>query len=147
MVGEPLTVRIPEDVLRAILAHAAAARPEECCGALLGRDRDGVRQIARAVPLENAAPPGERRNRYLIAPDAIVAVEEDAARAGLEVVGYYHSHPDGEPVPSRIDLERAWPVYTYLIVAPQGDGTGRARAWRLVDDESRFAEDALVAVT
>ncbi|HWV57840.1 MAG TPA: M67 family metallopeptidase [Longimicrobiales bacterium] len=141
-----MRTQIPADVLRSIMEHAAATSPEECCGALLGRDEDGVRHIVRAIRLENVADPAERHNRYLISPHDIIAVEEDAARAGLEVVGYYHSHPGGRPVPSHIDLGRAWPVNTYLIVVPQGGGHGHARAWRLADDEAGFVEDELVEI-
>ncbi|HEU0077690.1 MAG TPA: Mov34/MPN/PAD-1 family protein, partial [Longimicrobiaceae bacterium] len=61
-----------------------------------------------------------------------------AERDGLALVGFYHSHPDGRPEPSRLDREQAWPWYSYLIVAAGSGGAGEARSWRLRDDRSGF---------
>jgi proteasome lid subunit RPN8/RPN11 len=65
-----------------------------------------------------------------------------SARAqGLEVVGYYHSHPAGPPRPSAFDRERAWPELSYLIVTPAGE----AHSWRLGGDGA-FVEERVEAV-
>ncbi|HEX6038510.1 M67 family metallopeptidase [Longimicrobium sp.] len=134
------TLRLPAELLAAVHAHARAAYPEECCGALLGpppRDADAPRAVARVVPVPNAAADG-RGGRFLIPAAAVRALEGEAARGGLAVLGFYHSHPDGRPHPSRTDREAAWPWYSYLIVAVAADGAVQARAWRLADDRTAF---------
>jgi proteasome lid subunit RPN8/RPN11 len=120
-----------------ILAHLEGAYPEEGCGALLGREADRARLVVDAPPLANAAA-RNRRRRYEVAPADLVRTQREARARGLEILGFYHSHPDAEPAPSEHDRAAAWPWYVYLIV---GIGAGRARgatAWRLRDDRTAF---------
>jgi proteasome lid subunit RPN8/RPN11 len=141
------TLRVPGELLAAVHAHARAAYPQECCGALMGpapRDEEAPRQVARVVPVANAAA-GARGARFLIPAGTVRALDREAARAGLAVVGFYHSHPDGRPHPSRVDAKAAWPWYSYLIVAVPANGAGDARAWRLAGDRSAFLPQALLS--
>ncbi|HUE97299.1 MAG TPA: Mov34/MPN/PAD-1 family protein, partial [Longimicrobiaceae bacterium] len=62
---------------------------------------------------------------------------------GLEVVGFYHSHPDHPARPSSFDRDHAWPWYSYGIVPATSSGAGAPRAWRLRDDRSRFDEQEI----
>jgi proteasome lid subunit RPN8/RPN11 len=71
-------------------------------------------------------------------------VERDAAEEGLELVGFYHSHPNGAAEPSRVDRENAWPWYNYLIVAVADGEPGDVRVWRLAEDRSRFDAVAIM---
>lgn len=80
------------------------------------------------------------RSHYLIDPKTVLIAHEEARAAGLEIVGYYHSHPDGPAVPSRKDLEDAWPDTSYLIVAV-GSGGVEARSWRLDERGGAFVEE------
>lgn len=106
------------------------------------------RVVERIVPIENAWD-GPRGERYLIPGGVVREVEAEARGAGLEVVGFYHSHPDAAPVPSAFDLEVGWPWYTYLIVGVSG-GAGRqvepgeVRGWQMRDDRARFLEVELL---
>ena len=128
--------------LGAIHAHLARAYPEEGCGALLGRDQGPKRLVARVAVFENR---GEhsRHNRYVIAPEQLLDAEREARAAGLDVVGFYHSHPDHPPLPSAFDLEHAWPYYSYLIVSVERGRAADARVWRLAADRSRFEPESL----
>ncbi|HEU0302884.1 MAG TPA: M67 family metallopeptidase [Longimicrobium sp.] len=133
--------------LAQVRAHAAAAYPEECCGALLGLDVDvgahGIgRVVTRAVAVENRWA-GRRESRFLIPAGDVRALEAQAARSGLSLVGFYHSHPDGRTEPSRRDRAQAWPWYSYLIVAVSAGGAGQARSWRLADDRHAFLPEDL----
>ena len=142
-------MHLPSAALAAIRRHAGAAAPAECCGALIGllterppSSSSGPltceeMRVARVRPARNVAP---SPTRYEVAPEEIAAAEVEAAEIGLEVVGYYHSHPASPPVPSPTDLEAAWPWYSYLIVDAR---TGELRAWRLAEDRSAFVEDDL----
>ncbi len=146
-------VHLPPEALDAIRRHARTSAPAECCGALIGLgapEQEDVRaapgspsspgedvRVARVLALRNVA--GSAR-RYEVAPEDVAAAEADAVEVGLEVVGWYHSHPSSAAIPSAADLEAAWPWYTYLLVDAR---TGEARAWRLAEDRSRFVEDDL----
>jgi proteasome lid subunit RPN8/RPN11 len=75
---------------------------------------EGVHRISNAREEEAG------RDRFLIRPQEFLAGEHVAAAKGLEIVGFYHSHPDHPPEPSGYDREHAWPVYSYAIVAVIG---------------------------
>jgi proteasome lid subunit RPN8/RPN11 len=76
--------------------------------------------------------------RFLIGPADVTGLERRARASGLEVLGYYHSHPDGPPLPSAYDQEHAWPWYVHLIVSVRlGSATG-VRAWRLAAGNRRL---------
>lgn len=93
------------------MAHARAAAPDECCGILVGRgDR-----VDLAVAARNIA---ERRaTRFLIDPADHLAALRDARSRGLDVVGFYHSHPRSGAAPSPTDrAEASYPNHLFLIV-------------------------------
>lgn len=130
------------DVEAAIRVHGQQTYPHECCGALLGRD--GV--VTEAFPLPNTTEEGPRR-RFLVRPADYRMAETRASAGGLDLVGFYHSHPDHPARPSQYDLDHAWPVFSYVIVSVM-DGTSAAlTSWRLADDRSRFDEEPLTLVT
>jgi proteasome lid subunit RPN8/RPN11 len=134
-------IRLDPRALAAMTEHARASYPEECCGALFARTEGEARDVLRAVPAGNARET-ERARRYLIGPDTLQELEAQAAETGLEVVGFYHSHPDHPAEPSAFDVEHAWPWYSYIILPVSGGDVGAPRAWRLRDDRSGFdAED------
>ncbi len=133
-----LLLAVGADVLALIRQHVETAYPEEAPGGLLGIVHDETRvEVVEAVPSNNASD-DVRRRRYLIGPDDVLALERRASEAGLQVVGYYHSHPDAPPVPSEFDREHAWPWYVYLIVNVVDGAMAEARAWRLSDDRDSF---------
>ncbi len=125
-----------------IRAHLERAYPEEGCGVLLGRERDGARRVERVLGFENRRE-DSRRNRYLSAPEQLLAAEREARAEGLEVLGFFHSHPDQPARPSAFDLEHAWPYYSYLIVSVAGGRAVESRCWRLAGDRARFDPETL----
>ncbi len=139
----------PADLAR-IRAHGEAAYPEECCGILVGRtgkaaDGNGavLARVVRLVGAENEREDESRHNRYLIPPEVILRTERAARADGLDVVGYYHSHPDHPSRPSDFDRDHAWPGYSYLIVSVRKGRARDERSWRLSDDRSRFDEEPI----
>lgn len=138
---------MPRGEVERIRAHAAEAFPEEACGFLLGHaDLEGLRkEVAAARPAENQRA-DERTRRFLIPPQDLLAAEEEADRAGLAVLGFYHSHPSGSAEPSSFDLAHAWPWYAYVVVAVIGGKPGEARAWRLREDRSGFNPEEMVQI-
>jgi proteasome lid subunit RPN8/RPN11 len=128
-----------------IRAHLSRAYPEEGCGVLIGIDRDGAREVRDALPLENTRD-DSRANRYLIAPEQFLAAERSARGRDLDVVGFFHSHPDHPARPSAFDLEHAWPYYSYLIVSVERGLVADARSWRLNPDRSGFEPEPIEIV-
>jgi len=123
-------------------SHLCRAYPEEGCGVLLGREVAGARQIERVIGFDNVREES-RHNRYLISPEQFLAAEREARREGLDVIGFFHSHPDHPSRPSGFDLEHAWPWYSYLIVSVERGAVKDARSWRLADDRSGFEPEDL----
>ena len=126
------------DVLDAIRTHGEATYPEECCGFLLGHvtpDGNLVVAIQRVANRQAT----NRERRYTITPDDYQAAARAAATQGLDVVGFYHSHPDHPAQPSETDLaEATFPGYTYVIVSVQQGAADEITAWALAPDRSRF---------
>ncbi|HEX9760524.1 MAG TPA: M67 family metallopeptidase [Candidatus Acidoferrales bacterium] len=136
-------LRINGQLMERIRAHAAAAYPHECCGALLGRDGvepEVAREVESVLPLENRRE-DSRHNRFEVTAEDVRAAERQARERGLELVGWYHSHPDHPARPSEFDREHAWPWYSYVIVRAEQDGARELRSWRLGDDRSSFVEE------
>ncbi len=121
-----------------IRAHGRETYPHECCGALIG-DGDQVR-LAFALP--NTTEEGPRR-RFLVRPDDYRQAEARVRQQGLELLGFYHSHPDHPAVPSQYDLDHAWPSFAYVIVSVHAGRDQDVRSWRLSGDRSRFDEEPI----
>ena len=122
--------------------HLREAYPEEGCGVMLGRDSADARDVVEVIPFENQRE-DSRANRYLIAPEQFLAADREARARGLDVIGFFHSHPDHPAQPSAFDLEHAWPYYSYLIVSVERGRAVDTRAWRLLEDRSRFEPETL----
>ena len=138
-----MTLAVDSDAVAAIRAHAREAYPQECCGALLGgdgREAAAARRVVAALPSANERA-DSAANRFLISGAEVHRLEGEARRRGLEVVGFYHSHPDHPAEPSAFDREHAWPWYSYVILAVRGGRDAELRSWRLRDDRSRFDEE------
>ena len=120
----------------AIRDHGRQTYPHECCGAMLGRA--GV--VVEACPLPNTTEEGPRR-RFLVRPQDYRAAERRATELGLELLGFYHSHPDHPARPSQYDLDHAWPVFSYVIVSVREGLAAELTSWRLREDRAAFDEE------
>ncbi len=136
-------MKIKASLLAQIRAHGEATYPEECCGLLLGRSDPDGNHVQALYPVANRH--GEQRERrYTIAPDDYLAAERAARQQGLDVVGFYHSHPDHPARPSATDLaEATFPGYTYVIVAVHQGQAGELTAWHLTPDRTRFEAEPI----
>jgi proteasome lid subunit RPN8/RPN11 len=128
--------------LQTIGRHAAMSYPEECCGVLIGHAQASTTIVERVLSVGNERDES-RHNRYLISPSTVLAAHKEARALGLEIVGYYHSHPDHPARPSDFDREHAWPGVSYLIVSVQSGKVADTRSWRLSDDRKGFDEEAI----
>jgi proteasome lid subunit RPN8/RPN11 len=137
-------LRIGADDLARIHAHGEAAYPEECCGVLIGRAGAGGAgaTVERVVAADNERA-DSRHNRYVISPQSLLRAQRDARASGLDIVGYYHSHPDHPARPSEFDREHAWPGTSYVIVSVEKGRAVDCRSWRLRDDRTAFEEETI----
>jgi proteasome lid subunit RPN8/RPN11 len=141
-VDRAVTLRIGEELLEDIRRQGEAAYPAECCGALAGRLREtGDKEVVRLAPAVNRRT--DDPHRYLIAPDDLRRLEAELRAEGLEIVGYYHSHPDHPAVPSGFDTEHAWPWYSYLIVRVERGRGREAASWTLDDEQPVMRSESL----
>ncbi len=99
-------LRVSEELVARIRTHGAEAYPYECCGALLGRDSELRREVLAMLPLPNQRNDSPR-NRFSISPEDFRIAEGAAQERGLELVGWYHSHPDHPALPSEFDRQHA----------------------------------------
>jgi proteasome lid subunit RPN8/RPN11 len=108
---------------------------------LIGRVDAGDHEVAEFRGMRNVIT-DRPWDRYALDPLEQLRVQKDAESAGLEIVGFAHSHPDHPPVPSRFDAEHAWSFYSYLVASVQNGVLRDARSWRL-DDAKAFQEEPL----
>jgi proteasome lid subunit RPN8/RPN11 len=138
-----MSVRISESQLAAIRRHGEQTYPEECGGLLLGVPDGEVRVIHEALPLTNTRP-DSRHNRVELSPLDYARAEREAAKRGLGVWGYYHSHPDHPAIPSGFDLQHApFIEWSYLIVSVRDGKAAEVRAWTVREDRSQFDEEEI----
>lgn len=118
-----MEIELTSGALATLLKEATAARPRECCGLLLGQ---GIR-IETALPAANVHPDPLRH--FEIDPAALIAAHRAARGGGPQVLGYYHSHPNGRAEPSPEDIamaeraSRIWAIIALDNVLLWRDGT------------------------
>jgi proteasome lid subunit RPN8/RPN11 len=119
-------VKIRQDVIARIVAHAVEDLPNECCGLLIGGP-DIVEDAVRARNIKRS------RTKFQVEPADHFAAIRKARAAGLAVIGAYHSHPNGPSGPSDTDRARLTDPSMFHIIVSLAHGTKTVRAFRLVD--------------
>jgi proteasome lid subunit RPN8/RPN11 len=139
---------ITEGLAEKIRQHGVEAYPHECCGALLGRDQSSPeepgkpREILDLFPLINRREDSPR-NRFSVSPRDVIDAEKEAQERGLDIVGWYHSHPDHPARPSEYDREHAWPWYSYIIVSIRERVPQEMTSWRLKEDRAAYSPEEI----
>jgi len=150
-------LRLERGALDAILAHARATHPEECCGAVVAAaGRDVVHRFTniqgRLHAADAQAYPRDARTAYTPEPKELLAVLRAAEQPGARLAVFYHSHPRGgayfsgeDRARALFDDEPAYPDVTYVVVSDVRT-PGEARAFRWDDSARDFVEVALEIV-
>lgn len=125
-----MALKIESTQLKIIFDRAEAVYPEECCGILLGKiigdDKNVVEAIATINAWNESASDDFKQDndldltnhsRYLIPPQAMFELQKQARVQQLEIIGFFHSHPDAPAIPSECDRSLAWEIYSYPIVS------------------------------
>ncbi|MDQ6708541.1 MAG: M67 family metallopeptidase [Acidobacteriota bacterium] len=121
-----------------MVAHAQAAYPNECCGAMLGQIDGATKTVSVALPLDNVSQ-GSRRARYELRPHDLANADGEARKRGMDLIGIYHSHPDCGAYFSETDLKNSCPWYSFVILSIAKGTFDHANSW-LPDAEQTAAE-------
>ncbi|MCH7527098.1 MAG: M67 family metallopeptidase [Planctomycetes bacterium] len=135
--------RIPQSVVSALMGHARREYPRECCGILIGRHVDDEARVERAVEAENIAE-NDRRKSYQIDWRTLLATTRSVRATREQIVGFYHSHPDGSSRPSRSDRQEAWLDHTYVILSMRDGLCTAVSGWRVHSSDNDFDSEPLV---
>jgi proteasome lid subunit RPN8/RPN11 len=140
-------LRIHYSEYEALRAHGEETYPDECCGALLGKnvasEGNHVHQIVRAGNTRTDSP----HNRYNIAPQELVKIQRQARGLGLDIVGFYHSHPDHPAEWSPTDFAEAhWLGCSYIITSVEQGKAALTNSFLLSgtgEDNKKFEDEAI----
>jgi proteasome lid subunit RPN8/RPN11 len=144
-------LRIEYSDYEALRAHGEQTYPNECCGVLLGKSitepgiasMNSVQQIVRAGNTRTDS----AHNRYHIAPQELVKIQRQARTAGLDIVGFYHSHPDHPAQWSKTDFAEAhWIGCSYIITSVEKGKAVTTNSFLLTgteEDNKKFEDEAI----
>ena len=111
-------IRIEPEPWAAMVAHARASYPDECCGAMLGSTDGDTKIVRQAMALENAFE-GAQAARYELRPADLLAADKAARERHMNLIGIYHSHPDCDAYFSITDLRNSCPWYSFVVLSIQ----------------------------
>ena len=139
-------LKLNEQVYDAIRRHGEETYPYECCGVLLGRSADSVNEVEDAVPAGNTRTDSPH-NRYQIAPQELVKIQRLGRERGLDIVGFYHSHPDHPAQWSKTDFAEAhWLGCSYVITSVEKGVAQATNSFLLTgngEDDKAFKDEAV----
>ena len=127
-------MKITDVLLKKMYNHATQTYPRECFGFLVGSFEEGgsVKQVITGTNLN-----ADRNDRFEMDPTEFIKVEQKAEKAELEIIGFYHSHPDWPPIPSQTDILFAWEGSYYVIVSIFQGQPLNTRVWQLAEDSPK----------
>jgi proteasome lid subunit RPN8/RPN11 len=117
-----MNIDLREQTTKQITMAAEQAYPHECCGILLGRNENGRVVIVDSREAANQTAKEKSARHFEIDPLFLYQVEREIEGSNLEIVGFYHSHPDCKAVPSQQDLECMIPGLIYAILSVTKEG-------------------------
>jgi proteasome lid subunit RPN8/RPN11 len=141
-------LKLNEQVYNAIRLHGEETYPHECCGVLLGRSEDGVNAVADAIRAGNTRT-DSAHNRYHIAPQELVKIQRLGRERGLDIVGFYHSHPDHPAQWSTTDFAEAhWLGCSYVITAVEKGSAQQTNSFLLtgMTEEDKAFENETIGI-
>ncbi len=141
-----MTLKLSESVYRQLRAHGEATYPQECCGVLLGVSADGVNHVHDAIEAGNTRT-DSAHNRYHISPQELIKIQRIGRQRGLDIVGFYHSHPDHPAMWSATDFAEAhWLGCSYVITAVAHGRAEQTHSFLLAgtsEDDKAFAQQQI----
>lgn len=139
-------LKLSESIYNALRNHGEETYPHECCGVLLGRFSEGVNEVEEAVRAGNTRT-DSAHNRYSIAPQELVRIQRQGRERGLDIVGFYHSHPDHPAQWSKTDFAEAhWIGCSYVITAVDNGLAQQTNSFLLTgtsEDDKSFEDEPI----
>jgi proteasome lid subunit RPN8/RPN11 len=139
-------LKINDTVQTQLRKHGEETYPEECCGVLLGKALDGINEVETAVRAGNTRT-DSAHNRYHIAPQELISIQRQARQSNLDIVGFYHSHPDHPAYWSATDLREAhWLGCSYVITSVEKGVAKQTNSFLLAgigEEDKRFVDEEI----
>jgi proteasome lid subunit RPN8/RPN11 len=141
-------LRIPQLAFNALRAHGEEAYPHECCGVMLGHmaEDDAERRVVEVVRCGNTRD-DRPQDRYHIDPRELVRIQRQGRERGLDIVGFYHSHPDHPARWSQTDLAEAhWIGCSYVITSVEKGRAVTTNSFALLgttEEDKHFEDEAV----
>src|SRR5215471_1684091 len=139
-------LKLGESIYNTLRKHGEETYPHECCGVLLGRSSDGVNEVEDAVRANNTRT-DSAHDRYHIAPQELVRIQRQGRERGLDIVGFYHSHPDHPAQWSKTDFAEAhWLGCSYVITAVANGVAQQTNSFFLAgtrEEDKSFEDEAI----
>ena len=140
-------LKIDQTCYHQLRRHGEETYPHECCGVLLGRVEDDDQRLVTAVARAGNTRTDSPRNRYNIDPRELIAIQRQAREQGLDIVGFYHSHPDHPARWSSTDLADAhWLGCSYVITRGEKGQARETNSFLLLGAEEadkRFQDEPI----
>ena len=136
-------IHITEDAWGVIRDHLEGAYPREGCGILLGKSDGAGRTASVAVPCRNAYE-GEQKDRFQLDPREQIAADRKARELGLDVIGFFHSHPDCDAYFSKTDLENSCPWYSFVVLSIKKGKFDHANSFLPNADQTAAEKEELI---
>lgn len=137
-------VKLSGAAFASIRNHGEQAFPHECCGVLFGKLQNGEKIVEEVFRIDNQFEETERHHRFLITPDDYRVAEKVSRSKKLDILGFYHSHPDSPSIASKYDLDHAFPWFSYVIVSIKKNKYADIHSWVMEDDRSKFNEENVI---
>ena len=137
-------IKCTKEIEKSIREFGEQEYPNECCGLLFGKiNSDKSKEITEILPISNAQNEENRYNRFLITPKDMIKGELYARKHNVDIIGFYHSHPDHPAKPSQFDLDHAWPVYSYIITSVINGKADVMTSWLLSSNRAKFENEEI----
>ena len=130
----------------ALRVHGEETYPHECCGVLLGNSAPDGNHVRATVRAGNTRT-DSAHNRYHIAPEELIRIQRQARKLGLDIVGFYHSHPDCPAQWSLTDFNEAhWIGCSYVITRVDQGNAAITNSFLLTgtdEDDKKFLDETV----
>ncbi len=132
-----MILKIAKPQLDELRQHGEETYPYECCGVLLGHVGENEKQVENVVRCTNQRTDSPH-NRYVIDPRELLRIQRQARDRELDIVGFYHSHPQHPARWSSTDLEEAhWPGSSYVITSVMNGVATETNSFELLAEGDR----------
>jgi proteasome lid subunit RPN8/RPN11 len=147
-----MTIEISSIQLQTIFDRATTIYPEECCGILLGKFTGNCKTVVEVIPTINEWTASEldedlphtKHSRFTVPTREIFQAQKRGRDLSLEIIGFFHSHPDYPAIPSECDRSQAWEIYSYPIVSVIQGKAIEIKSWVLDEDRVFQAEEVQI---